>query len=217
MSRAASIGLAAGAVALFGAAAGITQANRVIADVVAKIQQVSVVNPSVPVNAADSSAATLRADPAVANVFGGSIVGGKTAMVVQDANNAQHPFMEEATITMASGVESGTTFTSNVPAGKRAVIESVSVFAQIPTGEQIFQSDWSVFSINFANNQVALARPIFPTFNTSIPNFDFYSATETVRAYAEANTPLVATAQRIQTTGQATFNFIFVGYLVDAP
>jgi hypothetical protein len=217
MSRAGSIALAAGAVALFGAAAGLTQANRAIADATVKIQSVVVANPSVPVNAAGPSAVTLQADPAVTSVFAGSIVGGKTALVVQEANNAQHPFMEGTTVVLAPGVDTGTTFTSFVPPGKRAVIESVSVFAQIPTGEQIFQSDWGVFSLDLANNQVAFARPIFPTLNTAIPNFDFYSATETVRAYAEPNTPLIATAQRIQTTGQATFNFLFVGYLVDVP
>jgi hypothetical protein len=221
MSRAGSIALAAGAVVLFGAAVGLTQANRAVADNTAitttKVQTVSIVNPIIPVNAAGPSAVTLQADPAVANTFAGSIVGGKTALVVQEANNAQHPYTQSAFLSFpASGPISGETFTPDIPAGKRLVIETVSVHATVPPGQHFDQvlvitRDLSGFDV--ANVGLVPVK----TATSSDGTVDHYFLTQPLRLYAEPGTPLRFIAERDANTGQAAIFIQFVGYLVDAP
>jgi hypothetical protein len=226
MSRPSSIALAAGAVALFVAAVEVTQSRRAVADSTTKPQPVSVVNPSVavsvtnasvPVSAADPSAATLRADAATAS-FGGSIVGGKTALVVQEANNAQHPFHEGGQVIIPAGETFQMSTTNNVPAGKRAVIETVSVFVAIPVGQNLQHAWITTLSVDFNGNPSNDTTYLIPV-PTGVPfnGLQTYKATQALRLYAEPGAPVTLHLERDANTDVASASFFLTGYLVDTP
>jgi hypothetical protein len=226
MSRASSIALAAGAVALFGAAAGLTQSTRAVADSTNKVQPVtventsvpvSVLNTSVPVSAADPSAVTLRPDPAVVNGFSGSIVGGKTALVVQEANNGQHPFEESVNFSIADTIIVGVGFSNPIPVGKRAVIESVSVFVDVPQGQQVVTSAITTRTFDLAGTPHGAGISTMPTRVATVGTTDDYAGTLAVHKYAEPGTQIGALVERDSGSGVANCSFVIVGYLVDAP
>jgi hypothetical protein len=216
MSRAGSIALAAGAVALFGAAVGLTQSNRAAAENTPKPQPVSVVNPSLLVSATSPSAVTLQADAAVTNGFSGSVVGGKTALVVQEANNAQHPFLETLDFAFASG-DDFTRASLQVPAGKRAVIETFSVIAGLPSGQHLVSAYVTSTGPGLDGNVHPCNVWLAPVRTGVAAGNDIFIATQAMHMYGEPGTTLTLNCIRDASTNGAGINATVTGYLVDTP
>ncbi len=107
-----------------------------------------------------------------------------------------------------------------VPTGKRLVIEIVSAEG---TFEQA-DNKLLTFSIGTTINGVsaAYALPFIvqgAAFSvTNSPNaYYYYAASQSLRLYADAGTPVSVKAFRVQTTASGGFTMNISGYLEDAP
>lgn len=107
----------------------------------------------------------------------------------------------------SAGLSSGFT----PPAGKRLVVEFVSGFLSLPTGQNAFAE---IFSIGpnggFFHALVPVATGDFPAF--ARPNI--FSMSQQLRLYSESSGPLQIGFTRNGTTGTALLQLTFSGYLV---
>jgi len=154
--------------------------------------------------------------------FGGSNVGGKTAIVVKNADDAQRPFAEECLISQpaAGGVslQFGLT-TDAIPPGKRAVIEYASANCTLTHG-QLITLEISGLSPSWQSPQVLWTLDLVPTLlsapNASDPFENVYVAGQPVRAYLEPQTQLEC--HMLVAAPEGAFCSVTVtGYLVDTP
>lgn len=156
--------------------------------------------------------------------YAGSTASGKTALVVQNANDAQQPF--GMTITMQP--QGSPTFMGavvlTVPAHKRAVIERIGMGAAVPMGQQP-SMDVSFGSALPPGSPVGALSPteafVPSRLPSAVPGLDGYWSAESVRYYVEPGSnvyayvmwPTAAPSGSPEPSGTVTIS----GYFVDAP
>lgn len=109
---------------------------------------------------------------------------------------------------------SGSTIAFNVPAGKRLVIESVTVYAALPSGENIWQVGMST-----TNNNQSISHTIAVTPQGQDDNgLVRFSGTFALRSFSDAGpTSVTFIFSRNSTTGLGFAGASLSGYLLDVP
>lgn len=108
------------------------------------------------------------------------------------------------------------TFAFDVPAGKRLVIELVTVYARLPSGQSVSKAKLETVH---ANNAVS---PFFLTasFQANIGDGSTWAITQPLRAYADAGASTVKVTVQRNNLGGGVHWFLegsISGYLVDLP
>lgn len=153
--------------------------------------------------AIDSSANTVKIDPT-------------NPLIVRDVDNpARQPYANFRTIILDDGAAGSTIFFSDVPAGKRLVIEEISVRGYAPPG-QVWQ--FAMFSVDHNGNEIDFDVQV----NARGPNpYDAgqvqFSGSQQVRLYSDPGSQPSFIAQRNAFTGSARLTMSISGYFVDVP
>ena len=120
------------------------------------------------------------------------------------------PFAKQLSATFPVGAP-GTTASFTVPAGKRLVIETVSLLVTLPFG-QIVES----FSITTSVNGQVIDCSLFPSPIPQSGSGSIYGVTQPLKIYADAGTQVIAGILRGFAAGDGSFTLAISGYLVDA-
>ena len=130
---------------------------------------------------------------------------------VRDADNpARQPFQAELFLTGISG-SAGFLQVGQVPAGKRLVIENISVSGVTPTGQRVF-----VGLITTLGDFIARHPLLVHAQGTNETGEAEFVISQQVRLYADPGSNLTFYVKRSSTTGQAVFFYATIsGYLVD--
>jgi hypothetical protein len=134
----------------------------------------------------------------------------KTPKSVRDADNpARQPFNQQFTISLQDGEYGKASDSFQVPAGKRLVIEFVSVSVQLPTGQGPGAS--------FAGIDIPLVKGLYSVFST-----DFFTGNQLMRLYIEPGASIAGSLFRsangsYATSGAAACSIAVSGYYVNLP
>jgi hypothetical protein len=121
-------------------------------------------------------------------------------------NIATEPFQIQLAVDLTEGVATANKTFTAIPAGKRFVIEYVSMRGYVQTEQklQVWLKKGSYDYALVAHSQV------------SYPNGkEYFAASETVKIYFNAGESLTAFASRWNNTGNSQLIFTLSGYLVD--
>ena len=130
---------------------------------------------------------------------------------VRDVDDARQPYLSQTFADFTAGAPTASGNFAAVPAGKRLVVEHVSVYGGIPSGQKLFAL---ITRENNTNHAVVLhPQANFPAFGGT----DYFSASEDMKLYFEAGSVPGAFANRNFTTGSGNLIFAISGYLVDMP
>jgi hypothetical protein len=134
---------------------------------------------------------------------------------VRDADNpTRQPFQTGTGLHMDQGVgETGFDFTT-VPAGKRLIIDYVSVFGIMPTGEKLVSAEILLIQ----PDHVSYLQSFFRISAQGADYFgDYFVASDQVRLYADPGTTVRAHVRRDDASGAAQVSFLISGHFVDLP
>jgi hypothetical protein len=126
---------------------------------------------------------------------------------VRDVNEARQPHTSQILINFSEGAPTASGAFPAVPAGKRLVVEHVSVYGGVPTAQK-------VFALITRPNNVNHAVVLHP--QAAFFNFDYFTASESVKLYFDAGMSPGAFANRNNTTGTSNLIFTISGYFIDA-
>ncbi len=126
-------------------------------------------------------------------------------------NDARQPF-QLATNSTQNGTNVSVETIGTVPAGKRLVIEFVTMTGQVPAGQhaEIFEITTSTDPLGGVSHQLV----INPQPDAVIGDALFRSSQQ-VKLYANAGTQVNVLFRRSSSAGLATFGATISGYLVD--
>ncbi|MBI3470831.1 MAG: hypothetical protein HY013_05700 [Candidatus Solibacter usitatus] len=136
--------------------------------------------------------------------------GSTEAVPVRHAGPVQ-VFQTSATFTIPSGLTAplSTPVLTTVPTAKRLVIESVTVRADTPTGNHIHTMALNVVSGSGSLVDLLMTKQLVGSIN------DVWVGTHSVRAYADAGSPVTAQVLRYSGLGTTTLRILIAGYLMD--
>lgn len=120
------------------------------------------------------------------------------------------PFANQLSATFPFGA-AGTTAMFTVPAGKRLVIETVSLRVTLPFG-QIVES----FTITTSVNGQVIDSSLFPSPIPQSGSASISGVTQPLKIYADAGTQVIAGILRGFAAADGAFTLAISGYLVDA-
>jgi hypothetical protein len=123
--------------------------------------------------------------------------------------------MLDGTFTNTQGLLSGAS-TFQVPAGKRLVIQSLSLFGDIPTGETLTRLAILTFTTTSAGLQED-EYDLVPVLTGTVGNTDHYRLSQELTAYSDQNQGVTVSATRPTSSSEVQFHFTVSGYLVDCP
>jgi hypothetical protein len=130
-------------------------------------------------------------------------------------NPALQPYEQGGQITFASNANGGT-IDFDVPAGKRLVIESVTITANLTTGQRLVNA-----AFRTTNNSSLLYHDlvIHDEGHDALLDIDVFTASQLTRGYSDAGTGSVRVSCRRDTATGAgsTANVSVTGYLIDLP
>jgi len=134
-------------------------------------------------------------------------------VIVRDADNqARQPFTARYGIGQGNGESSSEAIVLTVPAGKRAVIETVAVSLDVGPG-QVPAAKITSGLANAFGGFADFPLPLTP--QGSSFGLDDYVANSPMRLYADSN--VTVHVFRSPATGSAVAQFSIAGYFVDAP
>src|ERR1043166_1558171 len=140
-----------------------------------------------------------------------------TPLLVRDVDNPDRQYFGNLRIIDLSDGEAGKSiFFSEVPAGKRLVIEEVSVNGYVPTGQS-----WQLVSlgVDHIGNTLDFDIEVKPR---GVAHFSGggraqFAGSQQVRLYSDPGSTPRFVAQRNTTAGQARLVMTISGYFVDVP
>ena len=162
-----------------------------------------------PVPTAAQGTTTISGNVAVTNTPTVNLAPG-ASISVSNFNDGQQPFQAAANGTQ-NGTNVSTINVANVPAGKRLVIEFISVSAQVPPGQHL---ELAHVLTNHGSGGVFHDLLIHPQPNAVIGDAIF-RAVHDLRLYANGGTQVQLVVRRNSSIGLATFGVSISGYLVD--
>jgi len=170
--------------------------------------------PSVPVtvvNNAGNPVPTAVVGTAVVSVRGTPTVNLATSPVqVHNVNDATTPFEDRVVFNIDPGTQQNQA-TFNMPAGKRFVIEHISVYTTGPSGQKFIAGFTSSAPGGGGLNWVVLQPQ--GTFPLITGPTDAFTASELMRVYTDSAPTLIVT--RSDLTGSAIADATISGYLVN--
>jgi hypothetical protein len=139
---------------------------------------------------------------------------------VKDADNpARQPFHASAYVGFSNGSASATATITTVPAGKRLIIEHVSVYGQMLVGQTMRRAAIGTSLLNYNDGGYVFDDlTVSPQGSDGVK--DYFVASQDVRLYADPGTQVLGTAIRNSTAGanpDTAVQFSISGYLVDVP
>jgi hypothetical protein len=168
-----------------------------------------------------SQIVALQAEPATPNVYDGAKISSKNALVVLNANDGQRPFTIADALEVVAPGTGGIEVAGTVPAGKRAVVESISASINVPTGTQVTSAGVIVVGTDPSGqfNQPGGMFLVLTKTATNVDGQDFYTGSTTTRMYSEPGTNIQAFMNVSSAAGSSVplMNYLINGYLVDAP
>lgn len=124
-----------------------------------------------------------------------------------DSNAARQPFQATTNLVFTSGFNNQGAFIASVPAGKRLVIEYVSMVLLLPTGQKPSQAE--IVTDNFPHFLIATQQGSFGVFDT-------FSVSQQVRLYADSSVAFnVVRSANDGVDGSLTATIS--GYLINVP
>jgi hypothetical protein len=173
------------------------------------------------IQADPSQLVALQAEPSTPNVYGGAKISSKNALVVLNANDGQRPFTIANALEVVGPSTSGIEVAGTVPAGKRAVVESISASISVPTGMQVVDAGVIVVGTDPSGqfNQPGGMYLVLTKTATNVDGADIYTGSTTARMYSEPGTSMQAFMDVGPGSGTSVplMNYLINGYLVDAP
>jgi hypothetical protein len=157
-----------------------------------------------------------NANPAPATI--NSTNNATTPLFVKDVDYSSHePFVMRWTVSVAAGTSIGAAFSSPVPAGKRLVVEQVTVDGQIRNPVLLIGA---TVGVDDRIGRDIILKPNFIGATSSDPFDPFHvdGVTQQVRLFVNPGQRLSGTA-RLNLPGNGSSSVIFhiIGYLVDVP
>jgi hypothetical protein len=134
-----------------------------------------------------------------------------SAVPVVNINDAGQPF-QNATNSVQSGTNVSVATIATVPAGKRLVIEFVSMTGQVPPGQHV--ELLQITTVAGTSGGITHDLLVNPQPDAVIGDA-LFRASQQVRLYANAGTQVQALFRRSSSAGNATFEATLSGYLVD--
>jgi hypothetical protein len=132
-------------------------------------------------------------------------------VAVTDVNDAQQPVILQGSINFSVGASESDDLVYTVPAGKRFVLETISMSASLPTGENIGAD---------VDGELGLANPvhwqIIPTNEGVFSGDNIFAAFQQGRIYFEPGEQIYTEVGRSATTGAGGGSISISGYLVKA-
>ncbi len=175
---------------------------------------VHVVNTPLPVTGTVGISGTPTVNLGAGNTVGinGTVKVGNSAsspVLVRDVDDAaRSAFHASADVGIPDTRSEGLATITTVPAGKRLVIEYVSILAQAPTGQKLF-AQITVFVDSVGQNHFITLTP-----QGAFSSTDVFTAAQPTRLYADAGTNVTASLFRNATTGVVGNTVAISGYLV---
>ena len=161
-----------------------------------------------PVPTAAQGTTTISGNVAVTNTPTVNLGGGSIS--INNFNDGQQPFQAAANGTQ-NGTNVSTISVANVPAGKRLVIEFISVSAQVPPGQHL---ELAQVLTNHGSGGVFHDLLIHEQPDAVIGDA-LFRAVHDLRLYANGGTQIQLLVRRSSGVGLATFGVSISGYLVD--
>lgn len=134
-----------------------------------------------------------------------------SAVPIVNSNDARQPFQKTAVGTQ-NGTNASTLTIATVPAGKRLVIEFISVSGQVPPGQHVefFHLDTVAGPFGAASHDLLVnAQP------DAVIGDALFRASQQVRVYADTGTQVSVMVRRNSNAGSASYGATISGYLVD--
>lgn len=125
---------------------------------------------------------------------------------------AHEPYAQSGSVTFQSGAtfNGGTVYT--VPNGKRFVLETLSVEAQLPDGQRA-EAQFRILGPS-AGDIATFHLPLL--FELDTGTHDLFAATQEVNGYGAPGAQLTVSGQRSSATGVGELRYSFTGHLVPA-
>jgi hypothetical protein len=128
---------------------------------------------------------------------------------VRDVDNGRQPVILSGSFSMVPGQDFGSRVLLTVPAGKRLVVETVSVSLNIPQGQFLHH-------LTLTGNHHAFE--LTPTRLGTDAAQDWYSGTFAFRAYVDPGAEVVVFgARNLNATGFTHISAVVSGYYIDVP
>jgi hypothetical protein len=132
-------------------------------------------------------------------------------VIVRDVDNAQQPY-QETMGAFVTGVNGTTAGFATVPAGKRLVVEFVSVTGTVPTGQKVTSA-----SIEDHHPNLFHVLTVTPQGTQPVLGTDIFVASQQIRMYFEAGKSPSVSMGRDDTTGQMGIQATITGYFINVP
>ena len=169
-----------------------------------------------PVPTAAQGTTTVAGNVSISNTPTVNLASGTTVNVAASSpipvsfTTQLDPFQNAASTT-ESGTNVSTLNVATVPAGKRLVIEFVSMTGQVPPGQHV-----EIMELTTSNGLggISHAFVIHPQPDAVIGDA-LFRANQSLRLYANAGTQVTALFRRSSTAGSANYLVTISGYLVD--
>jgi hypothetical protein len=158
-----------------------------------------------------ASGATVGINPASNVVRLGNTAA--SPLPVVNINDAAQPFQAGVGVTQ-TGTNVSLVTIATVPAGKRLVIEFVSMLGQVPPGEHVELLELNTIADPFGGATHELLVNEQPA---AVSGDALFRASQQVRLYANAGSQVKALFRRSSSAGDATYTATISGYLVDVP
>jgi hypothetical protein len=148
-----------------------------------------------------------------ANVFSDFVTNDAAHPVpVTNVNDAQQPVTAKAYLNITDGNETADAPLYTVPAGKRFVLETVSMGGALPAGQKL-EAHITGEPLLGSSSQWELVPTDEGVFNGTV---EYFQASQQERIYFEPGEHLYADAARSNATGAGDARFDISGYLVNA-
>ena len=138
-------------------------------------------------------------------------VGNSAAAPVPVIIGGQQPFQASTFTVHPNGTNVNTMNVATVPAGKRLVIEFISVSAQVPPGQHLELATVQTL----AGGHGAAHQLLIHAQPDAVIGDDIYRAVQELRLYADPGTSVQVLVRRNSGLGEATFGVTISGYLVN--
>ncbi len=127
---------------------------------------------------------------------------------VRDVDNGQQPVIVAGSFAIATGQNSASRLLLTVPAGKRLVVETVSISLDIPQGQFLEK-------LTLTGNHHAFE--LAPTRLGTNAGVDWYGGTFAFRTYVDPGAEVIVFGYRNVTSGTTVISAVMSGYYIDVP
>jgi hypothetical protein len=165
-----------------------------------------------PVPTAAQGTTTIAGSVSVTNTPNVNVGNSASAPIpIVDMNDGRQPFQASTFVVHPNGTNVDTMNVATIPAGKRLVIEFISVSAQVPPGQHLELATVQTL----AGGHGAAHQLLIQAQPDAVIGDDIYRAVQELRLYADPGSTVQVLVRRNSGLGQATFGVTISGYFVN--